>query len=166
MKTEHFFDLCANCKSVLTEALLEFVRENGEDVTQYEINEFGLEDDEDYHVTKVYNFFDNGGCYFNVARNKFQSIKPEDYKTVDEVFEKLDDEYLHNAFQCLYIEVDNETGHETLKYYNLWNTGVYFSDEMSEPEHGDVYELNLSELETIMGIITYTENNNHNTDNQ
>ena len=124
------------CVGDIETALFNFVRQYGEEVTQYDIDEFGLTEQEDGEgeITHVFNIFDNGGGYFTVQRS------PND----DDVEKDGDNDYIdtfeHYAFQCLYI-VRDEEGDETLKYYAFENGGLVWDDEMSEPDHDCVRTL-------------------------
>lgn len=140
---------------MLTNALMEYVKEKGVDCTEYEINQFGLDFDDGSHVTKVLNFYDAEGCYFTTERQTL----PDDinYDTdFDGLCKQIDDRWFYWAIQCLYIEVD-EDGEESLCYYALWNTGAYFSDALSQPEHEKVNALPLDVLENIILVIDKTE---------
>ena len=153
-----FYLAIDNCRDILTNALMEFVKECGEEISQIERQDFDLEDDEYTRITKIYNFTEKDGCYYNVSRSRFQDIDPYNYETIEGLADKMDDEFCHNTVSCLYIEEDRNTGEETLKYYMFYNSGTYFSEGLSEPEHGDVYDLGLEDLSIIFGTIIYTEN--------
>ena len=134
---------------MLVDAILQFVRENGEDLTDYEINEFGLDEGRDGEgtITKVWNFFDYGGCYFfepdKLNMDDLEDMTDEDYS------DKLYENVVYSAYQCLYIVVD-ENGVEQLKYYRFTNGGVKFDDDQSEPDHDYVSKLSLLDLNYII----------------
>ncbi len=142
--------------NLMTYRLLQHVKENGEDITDYERNEFGLDEDEQDGVTltKVLNFYDNDGCYFPVARKILPDVSTdENTKIADE----LDNTFEHYAFLCLYIEIDeNISPMENLKYYCLYNNGVGFKYS-SEPDHGYVNNLPLEIVCKIVDVIRYTD---------
>ena len=137
------------CKIDIVQALLEFVRDNGEDCGDYERNEFGLECD-DGRVTKVLNFFDNNGCYF------FQPDKVNDDSLCDMTEENcrelLYEHTVHTAYQCLYI-VEDANGNEQLSYYRFTNGGLTWDDDQSEPDHGYAMMLPLLDLNYILDAI-------------
>ena len=126
-----------DCHNTLIKALTDFVRLYGEEFGKYHLDEFGLDVEEDQiqHVTKVIDLYDNGGCYFAEQT----AVNQDDLTTRD---------FLHHAFQCLYI-VRNDNGEEELKYYDLWNDGIEFDEVMSEPDHDTVASLT---IETICRI--------------
>lgn len=134
-----------NLTRELANAILDFVRDNGEDVSDYEINEFGLDEcrDGEGTITKVWNFFDNGGCYFfepdSMNSNTLDGINEENY------YDKLYEGVTHTAYLCLYILVDND-GYEHLKYYRFTNGGCTFDDDQAEPDHDYVNKLSLIDL--------------------
>ena len=144
-------------KSVLVNKLKEFVRINGDDFTDYDRDNFGIDEDEEdgISVTKVYNFFDNGGCYFPVLRHVLPDIKT-DCQTTDELLEVCNEHFDYYAFQCLYLEVSEEHG-EHLKYYTLYNDGIDFKDGLSEPDHEYVQNLPLNIICEIINVISYIE---------
>ncbi len=136
----------------LEEALLDFVRENGVDCGDYEINNFGLDEgrEGEENITKVWNFFDYGGCYFNEPNG----INNDDLEDMDDenYYDKLYEGMTHTAYQCLYIVVDKD-GTESLKYYRFTNGGCKFDDDRAEPDHDYVSELSLVDLSYITGAI-------------
>lgn len=144
------------CSDMLEKALLEFVRENGEDCGEYEINEFGLDEgrEGEDNITKVWNFFDNGGCYFiNAGINKnfdIQDIRnkhqgDDSWEIDDAIDEEIYNSFDYSAFQCLYIVVDDNRN-ERLKYYRFSNGGCAFDDDQAEPDHDYVSKLPLVDL--------------------
>lgn len=144
-------------KSILVNKLKEFVRINGDEFTDYDYNEFGIDegDEEGVTITKVYNFFDNGGCYFPTINNVLPDINL-DCETTDELRNELDEHFTYWAFQCLYLEVDEEHG-EHLKYYTLYNDGLEFKDGLSEPDHEYVQNLPLNVICEIIDVISHIE---------
>ena len=163
-RVKELLDIEYNCKTILVNKLKEFVRINGEDITDYDRDVFGIDEDEEEGVTitKVYNFYDNGGCYFPTTNSVLPDIKI-DCDTADELREELNVNFTHWAFQCLYLEVDKEHG-EHLKYYTLFNDGIDFKDGLSEPDHEYVQNLPLSIICEIVSVINYIETK-HDKDN-
>jgi hypothetical protein len=141
-----------NCRLALVKTMLQFVNEHGDDVTDYEINEFGLDEGREGEgaITKVWNFFDNGGCWFNeddgINSEKLESINDKNW------YDKLYEGVTHTAYQCLYIVVDKD-GVEHLKYYRFYNGGVVFDEDQAEPDHGYVSKLPLLDLSYIIEAI-------------
>lgn len=153
-------ELECNLKYILVDKLKEFVKENGEEIGDYERNEFGLDEDEQDGVTltKVLNFFDNGGCYFPTTRKVLTEFEPWSQESVEDAAEELSDKFMYWTFQCLYIEVDEDlTTKENLKYYTFYNDGTYFSDGFSEPEHDYVFNLPLEVVCKIIDVIDKSE---------
>lgn len=152
------------CFDMLEKALLEFVKENGEDCGEYEINEFGLDEGREGEgtVTKVWNFFDNGGCYFiNAGINKELDIQEirDNQENPDETWETdnaidiaIDNTFEYSAYQCLYIVVDKNRN-ERLKYYRFFNGGCAFDEDQAEPDHDYVSRLSLVDLYYIIAAI-------------
>lgn len=152
------------CFDMLEKALLEFVKENGEDCGEYEINEFGLDEGREGEgtVTKVWNFFDNSGCYFiNAGINKeldIQEIRDnqenpdETWKTDNAIDIAIDNTFEYSAYQCLYIVVDKNRN-ERLKYYRFFNGGCAFDEDQAEPDHDYVSKLSLVDLYYIIAAI-------------
>lgn len=151
MNLKRLLQTGTDCRFKLETAILQFVKEHGDDVTDYEINEFGLGEREDEGtITKVWNFFDNGGCHFN----EDDCINSETLENIDDEnwYEKLYEGMTHTAYQCLYVVVDKE-GNEHLKYYRFYNGGVTFDDDQAEPDHGYVNRLTLVDLNYIIEAI-------------
>ena len=135
-----------NLTRELANAILDFVREYGEDgVSDYEINEFGLDEglNGEGVITKIWNFFDNGGCYFfepnSINSDDLDGINEENY------YDKLYEGVTHTAYLCLYIVVDND-GEEHLKYYRFINGGCEFDGDQADPDHDYVNKLPLIDL--------------------
>lgn len=151
MSLKRLMQTGTDCRFKLETAILQFVKEHGDDVSDYEINEFGLGEREDEGtITKVWNFFDNGGCYFN----ENDCINSETLENIDDENwdEKLYEGMTHTAYLCLYIVVD-DNGNERLKYYRFTNGGCKFDDDQAEPDHDYVSKLSLVDLSYITGAI-------------
>ena len=151
------------CRDMMENAILQFVKEHGDDLTDYDINEFGLDEGRDGEgtITKVWNFFDNGGCYYietelnkefdiQNIRNKHQD--DESWEIDDAIDVAIDNTFDYSAFQCLYIVVDGN-GNERLKYYRFTNGGCKFDDDQAEPDHDYVSKLSIVDLTYIIGAI-------------
>lgn len=130
MKKEELKDFQNLCQQMLVLKMLDYVREHGEDVTDYERNEFGLEDTEDSKITKVLNFFDNGGCVFTLNNG---------------------DSFVTHAVLCLYIEEYN--GKEYLMSYSLYNDGTEYDSDESEPDHESMLNDSLEFVCQIANVI-------------
>lgn len=140
------------CSEVdLNDTILQFVKRRGKQVTPYEIEQFGLSDETG--ISKVYNFYDNGGCFFSEPNR----INDRLFDDLDEknAIDKLYEGFTHTAYQCLYIVKENDT--EYLKYYRFINGGVKFDDDQAEPDHGYVMELPLLDLHYIIKAIQLIE---------
>jgi len=139
-------------EEMLENALMEYVSEHGSVCTDNEVEAFGLE--EEGYVTKVLNFYDNGGCYF------FEPDKPnmDGLDDMDEgnYYDKLYENVVYTAYQCLYIVVD-ENGIEHLKYYRFTNGGVTFDDDQSEPDHDEIKQLSLIDMHYLIHAIIQTK---------
>ena len=156
MYGKHLSKWISSCQGLIVNAILGFVRDNGEEVTEYEINEFGLDEERmgEGSITKVYNFFDNGGCFFYEP----SGVNDETLNDVNEnnFYEKTYNSTTHTAYQCLYIVV-GEDGSECLKYYRFTNGGLNFDSDQAEPDHGKVENLNLLDLHYIIRAIGLIE---------
>jgi len=141
-----------NYRDMLVNAILEFVRENGEECTDYEINEFGLNEgrDGEGNITKVLNFFDNSGCYF-YEKAGFNDDTCDDLNE-ENFYDKLYEGVTYVAYQCLYIVVD-ENGKERLKYYRYTNGGVKFDEDQAEPDHDFADKLSMTDLDNLISAI-------------
>jgi len=156
MTTKHLSEAITGAKLQLVEVLTEYVREHGEEPTDYDINEFGLteQDDGEGEITHVLNLFDNGGCYFAVQnRVNDDDIKLDNIEGIASAYRETYDVFTHYAFQCLYIVKDDD-GDETLKYYAFENGSIVWDDDDSEPDHDRVISLDLEVLTNLFaGII-------------
>lgn len=131
-----------NAKSSIIDTMIQYIMKFGEDfnVTDYYRETFGINDDEEegVEVLKVLDIYNNGGCYF-----------PWTHRCqVDD-----DCDWYTYAFQCLYVIREN--GNLYLKYYMLWNDGVLYDSDNSEPDHDLVYTLPLQVVEKLLSFIKY-----------
>lgn len=155
---EILLDTIQTAKNILTEVLLAYVRKHGEnysDNADYWYNEFGIEAEDGNKVTKVLDLFGNEGCESIIQKHANPDIDVDSCITLNELLCKINDEFTHNAYLQLYIEV-SEDGGEALKYYCLYNEGISHSDDLSEPDHGYVRNLNLTDIENIIYVIHKT----------
>lgn len=152
MANKKLTDAVFSCRQSLIEALLDFVRENGDECTDYEINEFGLDEEScgEGKVTRVYNFFDRNGCYFYEPQ-KVNDSSLNDLNE-DNFYDKLYEGSIFTAYQCLYI-VEDESGNERLKYYRFTNGGVNFDSDQAEPDHDFATTLPLLDLYYLIEAI-------------
>lgn len=158
------------CHEEMVDMVFDYVKDNGTDCTEYEMEEFGisgtLSDGE--HVTKILNFYDSKeGCsYITAALNKsvdFDGIRYENRDSEPYEINHLIEIAAENTFDftsihCLYIVADG-TGAERLSYYCFTNPGCSFDDNNSEPHHGEAIELTINELAYIIVAIGKLNNN-------
>jgi len=149
-------------RSVLVQAIMDYVREHGEDYTteplpDYYRDEFGIDDEEE--GGKVVRLLDvsDPGCFFAVQ------LKVND----DDIHDQCEEDdyrnaawagFEHYAIWALYIVRDAE-GNESLKYYMFTNPGICYSDD-SEPDHDNVCTLTLAGLYYIIEAIEKSETTN------
>lgn len=152
MNKQELMNSMEACKASLVERLMEYVRDCGEDVTNHDREQFGLDCDEDENhiITRVLNLYDNGGCYFfqpdKVCDDSLRNMTDDDWS------EQLYCHAVHTAYQCLYIVV-NERGEEQLRYYRFTNGGLTWDDDQSEPDHGSAMMLPLLDLDYLLQAI-------------
>ena len=147
-----------NCKEQLIKALTEYVREHGEEMSDYFYNEFGLyeEDEDGVEITHVLNTSEMG-CFFarqfNVNDETLEDIGRHDEGF--EIFDKLEKSFHYATYWAFYI-VKDAYGNENLKYYCFYNDGVCYQED-SEPDHDSVESLSLDELRYIYEAIIKSE---------
>jgi hypothetical protein len=131
MKKNEFKKAIEIARLSMLNSIKRFVLEYGDDFseTDYYRNEFGLEECDDEKVLKVIDIFNNGGCYFPTTTS-FQVEQDTRWESV--------------AFHCLYVV--EEDGERELMYYALYNDGMEYDSDISEPEHGYVRDLSYEEL--------------------
>lgn len=147
MKSKQLEQVREACKQQLLDMLITLVRENGTDYNDYYLNEHGIEEDEGYTVTKVFDIA-CFGCHIGLPL-KFECGIEGD---IDPTPEQIDDEYGYHAYWSLYIERD-ETGYETLMLYQFYNNGVNWQGSIAEPDHSPASELSLAELDYLTQAI-------------
>lgn len=136
---------------IMAAVLLRIVESYGDEATQFDVNEFGLTEEEegDGRLGMVLDFFNNGGAYFSLQLQSCNDgIDPDDKETLLDCFE-------HYAYQCLYTVIGDD-GEKTLKFYRFENPGLVFDDVESEPNHDNVSTLTPEELYRLLKIATGT----------
>ena len=134
-----------NTKGILINAMTKVVMEYGEnfhDYYNYYYNEFGIceeETEENTKVLKIIDMFNNGGCCFPNA-DMHHITTPSDEK-------ESEINWYACAFWGLYVVEEDQKLH--LKYYLLWNVGVEYDSDVSEPDHNYANYLSLQELEKL-----------------
>lgn len=125
-----------NAHEMLVNALTEYVRENGEEMSDYFYDEHGIdeEDEEGVKVVKVLDVSESG-CHFACQH----SVNRED--------SCVDDRFYHYAIWSLYI-VREADGTERLKYYMFHSDGIEYEED-SEPDHDYVSSLTIADLHYV-----------------
>lgn len=143
-----------NAHEMLVNALMEYVKEHGDEMDKYYYNEHGIneEDEGGVKVVKVLDVSDPG-CSF-ACQNKVNddSFDDFDYYEGYETENKLTDGFHHYSVWSLYI-VRDSFGNESLKYYMFHSDGVAFDEENSEPDHDYVETLTLADLRYIIEAV-------------
>ncbi len=158
MKKKKFVNLptaMENAKKMLIESMTEFVRKNGEEMSDYYYNEFGMdeEDEEGVKIVKVYDTSDQGCCFarqFKTDDDTLENIGRDDEGF--EIFDKLENSFHYATYWALYI-VREADGTENLKYYCFYNDGVCYQED-SEPDHNYVFWLTLEDIVLIMNSLS------------
>ena len=130
MKTKEITEMQRMCQVLLVGKLLDYVRLHGREVTDYDRNEFGLEDSKDSRVTRVLNLFDNGGCCFTLQHGSV---------------------FTTYAVHCLYVE--EYRGTEYLMSYSLYNEGTEYDEDESEPDHESMLNESLAYVSRIADAV-------------
>lgn len=145
-----------NAKMAIINAILQYVKEHGKDVTSSDIDEFGLEDNlkKGCTITKIFDFYNNDGCFYSSSSRVNDDLldKIDDDSWNDLLYDRMD----YTAIQCLYIVVDSN-GCEHLNCYQFYNGGVKFDDDQAEPDHNDAMHLSLIDLGYILTAIGLLE---------
>lgn len=144
-------------RSVLVQAIMDYVREHGEDYTteplpSYYRDEFGIYDEEE--GDKVVRLLDvsDPGCFFAVQ----ERVNDDDVETYLKDGEYGDAAWCcfhHHAYWAFYIVRDKDGG-EVLKYYQFHNQGLIWDDNDSEPDHDRADSLSLAQLHYIIEAIS------------
>lgn len=146
-------------QEMMVGALMEYVREHGDDMNDYYYNELGIneEDEEGVKVVKVLDVSDPG-CAFAI-QEQVNDDSMRMYWEDGSYSEAAWCCFHHHAFWAFYI-VREADGEETLKYYQFHNQGLVYDDTESEPDHDNVEYLSLAQLRYIFeAIIGDYENN-------
>jgi len=158
MKKKKFANLptaMENAKKMLIESLTEFVRKNGEEMSEYYYNEFGMEeeDEEGVKITHVLNTSETG-CFFARQLNANDETLGDIGRNDEgfEIFDKLENSFHYATYWALYI-VREADGTENLKYYCFYNDGVCYQED-SEPDHNYVFWLTLEDIVLIMNALS------------
>ena len=136
--TKAWFD----AKQTIVTAITEFVRKNGEEMDDYFYNEMGINEEDD--GDKIVKVFDVSGPGLYFATQENDNVEKES-STEDFAWRN----FLHTAYWAFYI-VRSSEGKECLKYYAFVSQGIAFDDDESEPYHGYVRSLSLSEIARIL----------------
>ncbi len=143
-------DALFSAKMHVINALTEYVRKNGEKMSEYFYDEYGIEEEDNGDkIVSVLDFYNSNGCYF--AEQVCVNV-PElaDIEETDDYI--LQEYFCSHAFYCLYL-VKEKNGSEQLKYYCLFNSGVVYNSDESDPDHGYVAGLSMASLENICNAI-------------
>ena len=132
-------------KRILVNAMMQVVMEHGEDFHNnydYYFNDFGINEEETEDNTKVLKIIDmyngGGGCFPHAYMHH------ETFPTGDKESWL---EWYSFAFWGLYVvEEENKL---YLKYYVLYNEGMEYDSDISEPDHDYAQTLSLDELEKL-----------------
>ncbi len=141
-------------KDSLIESLTDYVRRNGDEMSDYYYNEFGI-NDEDEDGIKVIKVLDTSevGCFFArqflVGDETLRDINRNDDGY--EIFDKLENSFYYATYWAFYIVTDSN-GNECLKFYCFYNDGVCYQED-SDPLHERVDKLSLDEIAFICDAI-------------
>lgn len=153
MRKENIYNLQASVTRQIVDVLMDFVREHGSDITDYERDLFDLYDEDGSHITKIFNFYDRDGCNVIGARCLIKELEDR-----DNPLSTILDTFSHMAINCLYIDRDDE-GNDSLFYYGWYNDGVWYSEGFAEQEHGEVINFGLDELQNLLYVVSnYCDN--------
>lgn len=119
-------------RALVINALAKYVEKHGEQFTLYHTNELGIEQHDGETISRVINFFDNGGCvYARYAGNG---------------------ECEATVITALYIS-QNERGYKSLYYCGFYNEGVEYDEDASEFIIDPISSLAIEELYLIANKI-------------
>ena len=113
------------CKGLLVGKMLDYVRQHGEPVTDHYRHVFGL-DDSDGKILRVLDFYSNGGCVFTL---------------------KSGSGFVTYAVLCLYTM--EHQGEECLMSYCLYNEGVEYDENTSDPDHESMLNESLAYVNAV-----------------
>ena len=136
-------------KRILVNAMIKVVMEHGEDFHNnydYYFNDFGINEEEtedNTKVLKIIDMYNGGGCCFPHAYMHHETFPTGDKESWLE--------WHSFAFWGLYVvEEENKL---YLKYYVLYNEGMEYDSDISEPDHDYAQTLSLDELEKLSGYL-------------
>ncbi len=153
MKKSNLILAGRDAQELLVETLTDYVRENGEEMNDYFLNEFGLdgEIEDELEILKILDL-SKKGCYYASQNNiNDDNLSNFHYPCGTETQMKLMKGFHHYSFWALYL-VRDTNGKEYLKYYMFFSEGVEFSDD-AEADHDDVQTLGLIDLRNIIEAI-------------
>lgn len=145
----------SKAKKQLVKAIMKYVRENGEEMSEYFYNEFGMnEEDDGEKIIKVLDVSGPGCCFScqNKANDSMEIDLHNMRHTPSFIYWHLNRMFYHCAIWAFYIVKDTE-GKERLKYYMFHNEGTQYEED-SEPDHDYVDNLGLQDLHYIIEAIT------------
>ena len=154
MDIKDLVTVARKCQEQLIKALTEYVREHGEEMSDYFYNEFGMyeEDEDGVKITHVLDTSEIGCAFarqFKVNDETLSDIGRHDEGF--EIFDKLEKSFHYATYWAFYIVKDAD-GNENLKYYCFYNDGVCYQED-SDPDHDYVERLSLDELHYIIAAI-------------
>lgn len=148
MTTEKLEQTRGKCTEKLYDALLEFVRENGQDYNDYFLNEHGIEASEEGNTIRKCFDISGFGCHMALPLNANSKIKSDVIPTL----EQLSEAFLYTAYRSLYIE-RYATGGEDLLLYGFYNDGVNWQSDDAEPFYMYAHDLSLAEMSYLYDSI-------------
>jgi len=140
MATEKLEQTRDKCTEIMYDALLDFVRENGQDYNDYFLNEHGIEASEGYTIGKCLDI-SGFGCHMALPLDANSKIKSDVIPTS----EQLSEAFLYTAYCSLYIK-RSATGREALHLYGFCNKGVNWQSDDAEPIYVYASDLSCAEM--------------------
>lgn len=144
---------------LIENALLEYVREYGQDYhndgdglnangNQYNKweNEMDIKEHDGERITKILDLYSWYGCEITTQ----QILNPESSYGIDDIFET-------QVIHALYI-IEHD-GVEKLNFYALFNGGVVYDENESEPYHAQINDLDTDALVLLAATIIHSEIN-------
>ena len=136
-------------KNTLVNAMTNIVMKYGDDFHDsydYYCNDFGIDEEEteeNTKVLKIIDMFNNGGCCFSYGYMHNVTIPTKGKET--------EINWYTSAFWGLYVVEEDKELH--LKFYELYNEGLEYDSDVSEPNHDYAITLSLQELEKLMNYL-------------
>lgn len=146
----------SQAKLMLIDYLTDYVRKNGDEMSDYFYNEFGINDEEEEGV-KVIKVLETSEIGVSFARQFNANKCAENIDRDDlgfEVFDKLENTFHYATYWAFYIVKNGDD--EYLKYYCFYNDGVCYQED-SEPDHGFVVNLTLEDIANILEVLSQSE---------